>query len=48
MTAEAIAGAEIFNNLGCAGCHDPLTGYTDATVGTATLHDVGTARTSST
>ena len=47
MTAEALAGAEIFNDLGCADCHDPLTGYTDATVGSATLHDVGTIRTSS-
>ncbi|OAB57320.1 hypothetical protein AY599_09010 [Leptolyngbya valderiana BDU 20041] len=47
MTAEALAGADVFNAMGCAGCHDPLTGYTDATVGTATLHDVGTIRTSS-
>jgi len=47
MTAEALAGADVFNAMGCAGCHQPLTDYTDATVGAPTLHDVGTVRTSS-
>jgi hypothetical protein len=47
MTSDARAGADVFNAIGCANCHVPLTGYTDATVGTATLHDVGTIRTSS-
>jgi len=47
MSAEALAGADVFNAAGCADCHEPLTGYTDATVGNATLHDVGTLRTSS-
>ncbi len=47
MSSEAMAGADVFNAMGCAGCHDPLTDYTDASVGTATLHDVGTLRSSS-
>ena len=47
MSNEALAGADVFNAAGCAGCHEPLSGYTDATVGGATLHDVGTLRTSS-
>lgn len=47
MTATAEEGAAIFEQLGCAGCHDPQGGYTDSTLGEATLHDVGTLRTSS-
>jgi hypothetical protein len=44
---EAVAGRAVFESLGCAGCHDPVTGFTDSTLGSATLHDVGTLRTSS-
>ena len=47
MTAEAIAGATVFANLGCAACHtgDQLT---DSELGPAPiLHAVGTLRTSS-
>jgi DNA-binding beta-propeller fold protein YncE len=47
MSDQALAGAAVFSQLGCAGCHDPLTDYTDSTLGEATLHDVGTLRTSS-
>ncbi len=47
MSAAAIAGADVFNALGCASCHSPVSDYTDATVGNATLHEVGTIRTSS-
>ncbi len=47
MSADALAGAGVFVESGCASCHDRLTDYTDSTLGTATLHDVGTLRTSS-
>ncbi len=47
MSDEALAGAQVFGQIGCATCHDPLTDYTDATLGVATLHNVGTIRTSS-
>jgi hypothetical protein len=47
MTQDAMDGAVIFGQLGCAGCHDPLTDFTDSTLGAATLHNVGTLRTSS-
>jgi hypothetical protein len=46
MTASALAGASLFTSLGCPGCHSGLR-FTDSTVGTATLHDVGTLRTTS-
>ena len=46
FTAAAVAGAGHFEALGCAGCHDPVSGYTDSFAGPA-LHDVGTIRTSS-
>ncbi|MEO1088605.1 MAG: hypothetical protein AAFY88_30595, partial [Acidobacteriota bacterium] len=47
LTANAQAGIVHFDNLACANCHVPELGYTDSTVGVATLHDVGTLRTSS-
>ncbi|MCG8462794.1 MAG: hypothetical protein MI919_41440, partial [Holophagales bacterium] len=47
LTAEAALGAQVFANLSCGTCHPAATGYTDSTLGTATLHDVGTLRTSS-
>ena len=47
LTAQAQAGEQHFLNLSCDSCHVPLAGYTDSTLGTATLHDVGTIRTSS-
>ena len=46
LSADALAGVGHFQELGCADCHDPLTGYTDSVSGPA-LHDVGTIRTSS-
>ena len=46
MTAEALTGAARFSSLGCATCHAGAR-YTDSTVGSATLHDVGTLRTTS-
>ncbi|MEM8962479.1 MAG: Ig-like domain-containing protein [Acidobacteriota bacterium] len=45
-TSSAEAGRVLFESLGCASCHLG-TEFTDSTVGTATLHDVGTIRTSS-
>ena len=47
MSVDALSGADVFENLDCSSCHDPLTDYTDSTVGEATLHNVGTIRTSS-
>ncbi len=44
---QALAGAEVFVSSGCVLCHVPERGFTDSTLGTATLHDVGTLRTSS-
>ena len=44
LTAEAIAGREIYQSLNCASCHGGQT-YTDST--TAALHDVGTLKSSS-
>jgi hypothetical protein len=46
MTAAALAGRAHFLSLGCASCHAG-NAFTDSTVGAATLHDVGTLRTSS-
>ena len=46
MTAAALAGEAVFASLGCSGCHvEPE--LTDSTLGAATLHDVGTLRTTS-
>ena len=47
MSEQAMAGASIFAQLGCASCHHPITDYTDSTLGEATLHNVGTLRTGS-
>ncbi len=46
-TATAIAGAAVFQNLGCATCHLPARDFTDSTLGVATLRNVGTLRSSS-
>jgi cytochrome c peroxidase len=46
MTSEAVGGEAIFANLGCGGCHSGAR-FTDSTRPTATLHDVGTLRTTS-
>jgi sugar lactone lactonase YvrE len=47
VTPQALAGREVFESLDCGSCHDPLEEFTDSSVGAATLHDVGTIRTSS-
>lgn len=47
LTPAALAGGELFESLDCGSCHDPLSGFTDSSQGEATLHDVGTLRTSS-
>lgn len=44
MTADAVAGAALFNKLGCDFCHSGP-GFTDS--GTGRLHDVGTLKPSS-
>ncbi|MBZ0111112.1 MAG: Ig-like domain-containing protein [Thermoanaerobaculia bacterium] len=46
LTPQGVAGRTVFADQGCADCH---TGprFTDSTVGSATLHDVGTLRTTS-
>ncbi len=46
MTAEALAGEALFAGLGCADCHAGAT-FTDSTAPAATLHDVGTLRSTS-
>lgn len=46
-SAEAQAGAGVFQNTGCASCHIPARGHTDSALGSAILHDVGSLRTSS-
>lgn len=46
LTAEALIGAARFASLGCATCHAGAR-FTDSTTGAATLHDVGTRRTTS-
>ena len=46
LTAEGVAGRDVFLAQGCQSCHvGPA--KTDSTLGAATLHDVGTLRTSS-
>ncbi len=47
LGTSAGAGAAVFKSLGCVSCHVPSRHYTDSTLGTATLHNVGTLRTSS-
>lgn len=44
LTAEAIAGGEVFQNQNCSSCHDGPN-FTDS--GSANLHDIGTLKTSS-
>jgi len=46
MTSTAVAGQSHFTALGCNGCHSGAR-FTDSTLGTATLHNVGTLRTTS-
>jgi len=47
LTASAMAGRDVFDALDCSSCHDPVAGFTDSSLGSATLHAVGTLRTSS-
>ena len=47
MTAEAMAGAQIFRNLGCTQCHNPDTHFTDSQLGSPNLHDLGTLKATS-
>ncbi|UXI70224.1 Ig-like domain-containing protein [Tahibacter amnicola] len=47
LTSGAQAGAAVFTAQGCGSCHLPGAEYTDSSVGTATLHNVGTLRDSS-
>ena len=46
MTAEGVAGRSHFQSLGCVSCHSGPR-LTDSTLGSATLHDLGTLRTTS-
>jgi DNA-binding beta-propeller fold protein YncE len=46
MTPQALAGRDVFQSLGCESCHSGPQ-RTDSTLGEATLHDVGTIRTTS-
>lgn len=46
LTAQAQQGQMVFAEEQCASCHSGTT-FTDSTVGIATLHDVGTLRTTS-
>ena len=46
-TAQADAGEAVFTAAGCASCHAPASDHTDSSLGSATLHDVGTLRPSS-
>ena len=47
LSAQAVQGQTVFESSTCSSCHDPASDFTDSTLGTATLHDVGTLRTSS-
>lgn len=40
-------GEALFTQEGCASCHRPDRGFTDSTLGSSTLHNVGTIRDSS-
>ncbi|MGF1483605.1 MAG: PKD domain-containing protein [Opitutales bacterium] len=46
MTPEALAGKLVFNSNSCADCHSGAN-FTDSTLGTATLNNVGTIKTGS-
>jgi len=46
LSEAALRGRERFAEQGCRDCHDPLSDHTDSING-ASLHDVGTLRTSS-
>jgi cytochrome c peroxidase len=46
FSAQAITGESLFAREGCSGCHTPPS-YTDSTLGTATLRQVGTLRATS-
>ena len=46
LTAAAVAGRTHFRALACTACHRGPS-FTDSSLGTATLHDVGTLRTTS-
>ncbi|MEM7353592.1 MAG: Ig-like domain-containing protein, partial [Acidobacteriota bacterium] len=46
LSTEAQVGQAVFASRGCASCHAGES-FTDSTLGAATLHDVGTLRTSS-
>ena len=46
LTPQGTAGRAVFNALACASCHSGAE-MTDSTLGSATLHDVGTLRTTS-
>ncbi|MEM1179340.1 MAG: Ig-like domain-containing protein [Acidobacteriota bacterium] len=46
LTAAGVAGRAIFQAQGCGSCHGGAR-FTDSTLGVATLHDVGTLRTTS-
>ncbi|MEO7793157.1 MAG: Ig-like domain-containing protein, partial [Thermoanaerobaculia bacterium] len=46
VTTAGVAGRARFRTLGCTGCHRGA-GFSDSTLGGATLHDVGTLRTTS-
>ena len=48
LSTDAQAGQLLFNQNGCAGCHNPQTDFTNSQLGASVqLHDVGTIRTSS-
>ncbi|MCH9647135.1 MAG: Ig-like domain-containing protein [Deltaproteobacteria bacterium] len=46
LTPQGEAGRTVFESLNCTQCHSG-TAFTDSTLGVATLHDVGTIRTTS-
>lgn len=46
LTDAAVAGRDLFVQIGCQGCHGGA-GFTDSGTPTTTLHDVGTLRSSS-
>ncbi len=47
FSTAAQQGAALFSSTGCGNCHVPARGFTDSSLGNATLHNVGTLRTSS-
>jgi len=44
MTADAVAGQQLFQQLQCNTCHVPATSFTDSVVGSDVRNDVGTAK----